>query len=250
MSDTCTLYGIMSSFSREYHALDSLYHLSRIDSGYTERQSVLSRPGACRDDIVAWRTLGSRRQYSRLVTTADMVSHSMRCQQYLWHIRVGLCKAEHARFRAYQWHVQKVDDGNDLKAIQEAIKAARAETGKPSLIALRTHIAYGSPNKQDSHDAHGAPLGEDEVRLTKENLGWPADKTFHVPDRALKLFRKSLEKGRKAEAAWKKRAAAYARKYPQLAKEWEAAATGKPSRGWDAKVPTFANGKPIATRAA
>ena len=155
-----------------------------------------------------------------------------------------------ARFRAYHWQVLQVKDGNDLTAIQEALKNAKAETTKPSLIALRTHIAYGSPNKQDSHDAHGAPLGVEEVRLTKENLGWPANKKFHVPDQALKVFRKCLQKGQKAEASWKKKTDAFARKHPDLAKEWQAAITGKPARGWDAKVPTFANHKPIATRAA
>ncbi len=86
-----------------------------------------------------------------------------------------------ARFQAYNWHVVRVNDGNDIAAIEQALKEARAEAAKPSLIVTRTHIAYGSPNKQDSHDAHGAPLGEEEVRLTKENLGWPADKTFYVP---------------------------------------------------------------------
>jgi transketolase len=155
-----------------------------------------------------------------------------------------------ARFRAYHWHVARVNDGNDLQAIQQALKDAQAVTTKPSLIAVRTHIAYGSPHKQDSHEAHGAPLGEEEVLLTKENLGWPANKKFYVPDRALKVFRRCLENGRKAEAIWKKKADAYARKHPELAKEWQAAITGKLPRGWDAKVPRFKDSKPIATRAA
>ncbi len=155
-----------------------------------------------------------------------------------------------ARFKAYRWHVQRVNDGNDLPAIQKAIKAAQAETEKPSLIVMRTHIAYGSPNKQDTAAAHGAPLGEDEIRLTKENLGWPVEEKFLVPDKVLKVFRKCLDKGKKAEAAWQKKCLSYAKKHPELAKEWEAAIAGRLPQKWDAKIPNFKNSKPIATRAA
>ncbi len=155
-----------------------------------------------------------------------------------------------ARFKAYRWHVLRINDGNDLAAIQKALKEAKAETKKPSLIVMRTHIAYGSPNKQDTAAAHGAPLGEDEIRLTKENLGWPAEKKFHVPDRVLKAFRKSVDKGKKAEAAWQKKYMTYTKKQPELAKQWDAAITGKPSQRWDATIPNFKEGKPIATRAA
>jgi len=155
-----------------------------------------------------------------------------------------------ARFRAYNWQVLRVNAGNDAAAVLAALKQAQAETGKPTLIALRTHIAFGSPNKQDSHDAHGAPLGDEEIRLTKENLGWPPDQKFFVPDRALKTFRKCVDKGQKAEAAWEKKFKAYADKYPQLAEDFQAAVTGKLPRGWDAGVPNFAEGKPVATRAA
>ena len=156
-----------------------------------------------------------------------------------------------ARFKAYQWHVIRVNDGNDIDAIQQALKEAKDETAKPTLIALRTHIAYGSPNKQDTHGAHGAPLGEEEIRLTKENLGWPeVDKTFFVPPAALKTFRKCVDQGRKADALWQKKFKAYAKKYPELARQWQAAISCKPLLGWDAKVPTFANAAPIATRAA
>ncbi len=155
-----------------------------------------------------------------------------------------------ARFRAYHWHVLYVKDGNDLNAIQKALQDARAETAKPSLIVLSTHIAYGSPNKQDSHEAHGAPLGEDEVRLTKENLGWPSMAKFKVPDKALKVFRRCVDKGRKAEAAWKKKFNAYARRNSGLAKNWQAAISGKLPRRWDAQIPDFSASKPIATRAA
>jgi transketolase len=155
-----------------------------------------------------------------------------------------------ARFRAYQWHVVRVNDGNDLAAIQQALEEAKAETAKPTLIALSTHIAYGSPNKQDTHGAHGAPLGEEEIRLTKENLDWPSNKPFYVPPAALKTFRKCVDQGKKADAAWQKEFKAYAKKYPELAQQWHAAIYCKPLRGWDAKVPTFANTASIATRAA
>jgi transketolase len=155
-----------------------------------------------------------------------------------------------ARFKAYRWHVLRLNDGNDLAAIQQAIREAKAETGKPSLIVMRTHIAYGSPNKQDTAAAHGAPLGEDEIRLTKKNLGWPTEKKFHVPDRVLKAFRKSVDKGKKAEAAWQKKLMTYTKKQPELAKQWESGITGKPSQRWDAKIPNFKESKPIATRVA
>ena len=155
-----------------------------------------------------------------------------------------------ARFRAYHWQVIQVKDGNDLAAIEKALKEARAETAKPTLIALRTHIAYGSPNKQDTHGAHGAPLGENEVRLTKENLGWPKNKKFYVPEKARRAFGKCTDKGRKAETAWNKRLKAYAKKYPELAKNWETAIAGILPRRWDAGIPAFRQGKPVATRAA
>jgi transketolase len=155
-----------------------------------------------------------------------------------------------ARFRAYRWHVLRVSDGNDLLAIQKALKDAQAEMSKPSLIILRTHIAYGSPNKQDSHEAHGAPLGEEEVRLTKENLGLPMNRKFYVPDKALKVFRKCVDRGRKAQATWQKNFNAYARKHPELAKDWQTSISGRLRLGWDAKIPKFSEGKPLATRAA
>ena len=155
-----------------------------------------------------------------------------------------------ARFRAYRWQVLQVKDGIDLKAIEGALKEAKAEKAKPTLIVLRTNIAYGSPNKQDSHGAHGAPLGVDEVALTKENLGWPKNKKFYVPPEVRKAFGKVSDKGRKAEAAWNKKFKAYAKKYPALAENWQAAIAGTLPRQWDAGLPTFRDGKAIATRAA
>jgi transketolase len=155
-----------------------------------------------------------------------------------------------ARFRAYRWQVLRVQDGIDLAAIENALKEARAEKAKPTLIVLRTNIAYGSPNKQDTHGAHGAPLGDDEIRLTKENLGWPRDKKFYVPKEVRKAFAKFADKGRKAETAWNKRFKAYAGKYPELAKNWQTAIAGTLPRQWDAGIPTFRDGKAIATRSA
>jgi transketolase len=155
-----------------------------------------------------------------------------------------------ARFRAYHWQVLAVKDGNDLAAIEKALKEARAETAKPTLIALRTHIAYGSPNKQDTHGAHGAPLGVDEVSLTKENLGWPKNRKFYVPENVRREFSKCLDNGRKAETVWNKKFKAYAKKYPELAQNWQKAIAGTLPRRWDAGIPTFRDGKAIATRAA
>ena len=155
-----------------------------------------------------------------------------------------------ARFSAYNWQVLKVDDGNDLPAIEKALKESRTEAGKPSLIVMRTHIAYGSPNKQDSHQAHGAPLGEDEILLTKENLGWPSKAKFYVPNKALKVFRRCVDRGKKAEAAWNKKFTAFAKRQPELAKAWQAAISGELPRRWSAGIPTFRGSKPIATRAA
>jgi transketolase len=155
-----------------------------------------------------------------------------------------------ARFRAYHWQVLAVKDGNDLAAIEKALKEARAETAKPTLIALRTHIAYGSPNKQDTHGAHGAPLGVDEVSLTKENLGWPKNRKFYVPENVRREFSKCLDNGRKAETVWNKKFKAYAKKYPDLAQNWQKAIAGTLPRRWDAGIPTFRDGKAIATRAA
>jgi transketolase len=153
------------------------------------------------------------------------------------------------RFQAYGWHVQRVDDGNDLAAIAAAIEAAQAATEQPSLIMVRTHIAYGSPGKQDTAAAHGAPLGEEEVRRTKENLGWPTKPPFYIPDEALTHFREAVERGRAWEAEWQAHFEAYAAEYPQLANEWQTAMHGQLPVGWDADLPDFvpADG-PLATR--
>ena len=125
------------------------------------------------------------------------------------------------RFEAYGWHTQSVEQGNDLDAIDHALSVARSETRRPSLILVRTHLGYGSPNKQDTFEAHGSPLGAEEVKLTKQNLGWPVEPLFHIPPRALAHFRKALERGRHAETEWQDLFSDYARKHPDLAREFQ-----------------------------
>ena len=152
------------------------------------------------------------------------------------------------RFDAYGWHVQRID-GNDLAAVSSAIEAAKAEAARPSLIIARTHIGHGSPNKVDSSAAHGAPLGADEVRLTKEALGWPTEPEFFVPDGALASFREALGRGAAAQSQWQARFDSYAREYPDLAAELAATFEGALPTGWQDSLPAFtpADGSP-ATR--
>jgi transketolase len=151
------------------------------------------------------------------------------------------------RYAAYGWHTQQVDDGNDCEAIELAIDAALADE-RPSLIAVRTHIGYGSPNKQDSQKAHGAPLGPDEVRLTKEAYGWDPDRSFYVPDDALAVFRAAVEDGNERVVDWESRVAAYADAHPDLAAEFRRRIDGRLADGWDADLKTYAVGEEVATR--
>ncbi|HEU4628898.1 MAG TPA: transketolase [Gemmatimonadaceae bacterium] len=155
------------------------------------------------------------------------------------------------RFEAYGWHVQRLPDGNDLAAIDAAIEAARAETERPSLIIVRTHIGYGSPNKVDSHEAHGSPLGADEVRLTKENLGYPSLEPFYVPEEALAHWRETGTRGAELHAEWQRRWDAYAQAEPALAAELQRRLAGTLPDGWEEAIPTFTaqNGN-VASRAA
>ncbi len=155
------------------------------------------------------------------------------------------------RFKAYNWHVIRVEDGNNLNDIHRAIKEAREETNKPSIIILRTHIAFGSPNKQDSADAHGSPLGEEEIRLTKKNLGWDENVSFYVPEQVIKMFEECIDKGKKAESIWKEKFEEYCSKYPVLSKKLNDSLNNSLNKGWDANLPDFSkNEGPIATRAA
>ncbi len=155
------------------------------------------------------------------------------------------------RFEAYGWHVQRVADGNDLEAIASALECARNETGRPSLIIVRTHIGFGSPHKQDTFAAHGSPLGEEEVRLTREKLGWPIEPQFLVPEEALLCFRQALAKGMEAEASWDTMLSFYAREFPELAQELSEVMEGKLPAGWEAAIPAFpADPKGMASRVA
>ncbi|MBP7677086.1 MAG: transketolase, partial [Thermoanaerobaculia bacterium] len=154
-----------------------------------------------------------------------------------------------ARFAAYGWHVARVD-GHDPDAVSAAIAAAKAEGGRPSLIACRTHIGFGSPNRQDTSKAHGEPLGADEIRLTKEKLGWPADAQFLVPDEVRALFAAAAARGAKAEAGWNARLAAYRAAHPDLAMELDLFLDGRLPDGWEAKLPLFGAEKKLATRQA
>jgi transketolase len=154
------------------------------------------------------------------------------------------------RFESYGWHVERVSDGNDLGAIDAALAAARRVADRPSLVVVRTHIAYGSPHKQDTPEAHGAPLGADEVKLTKQRLGWPSLEPFHVPDAALAHWRVARERGARLEAEWRQKHDAYRRAFPELAAELERRLAGRLPEGWDAELPVFTPQDTQATRAA
>jgi transketolase len=154
------------------------------------------------------------------------------------------------RFEAYGWHTAAVADGNDLAAIDAALHAARAETARPSLIAVRTHIGYGSP-EQDSFKAHGSPLGADDVRKTKQKLGWPSEPEFLIPNEALAHWRKSAQRGARDEAAWNERMNAYAATFPDLYRELQQRLRGELPPGWDKDIPVFpADAKGLASRVA
>jgi transketolase len=154
------------------------------------------------------------------------------------------------RFESYGWHVQRIADGNDLGAIDSAITQAQRVTDRPSLIIVRTHIAWGSPHKQDTAEAHGAPLGADEVRATKQNLGWPSLEPFYVPDEALERWRRAKDRGARLEADWKKKWDSYRGAHSDLAAELERRLAGKLPDGWDAALPVFGPKDAQATRAA
>jgi transketolase len=155
------------------------------------------------------------------------------------------------RFESYGWHVERVDDGNDLAAIDAAIERAKAETGRPSLIIVRTVIGYGSPNRAGTSKAHGEPLGAEEVRLTKERLGWPTQEPFYVPDEALARWRAVQPAGAALHRAWRERMDAYRHAHPDLAREFERRLRGELPDGWERAIPAFTaeNGN-VASRAA
>jgi transketolase len=143
------------------------------------------------------------------------------------------------RFEAYGWHVQNLGEDIELERIEQATRAAMEVEDRPSLIICRTHIAPGSPNKQDTESAHGSPLGEEEVRLTKEAYGWPPDEQFLVPDRALEHFRECVERGRSLQAEWQQRADAYRQAHPDLYQQLSAAFEGRLPEGFGHDLPRF-----------
>jgi transketolase len=155
------------------------------------------------------------------------------------------------RFEAYGWHVLHVPDVNDLDALDAAIEAAKAETGRPSMIVCRTHIGFGSPNKQDTAKAHGEALGEEEIKLTKRNLGWPSVEPFYEPEESLAHWRKTRDRGAALPEGWRRQLIAYSKAHPDLAKELGRRLQGDLPTGWESAIPTFTkdNGN-IASRAA
>jgi transketolase len=153
-----------------------------------------------------------------------------------------------ARFEAYGWHVQHVDDSEDLDALRAALVAGAEETARPSLIVLRSHIAYPAPHAVDTSKAHGSPLGEPEVRLAKEAMGFDPDEHFAVPGEVRDHMRGVAERGAAAEADWQVRFDAWAAAFPEGAQDWELDRRGEPREGWLEALPAFAAGEEVATR--
>ncbi len=154
-----------------------------------------------------------------------------------------------ARFAAYGWHTQTVADGNDQAALNDALKVARKVTDKPSLIAIRTIIGFGAPNKQDTSKVHGEPLGEEELAAAKRNLGWPEDARFLIPGDVLEHMRTAIEEGAEHESSWEQNFAAYREQYPAAAAEYERIMRGELPPDWQAQLPTFEpDDKGMATR--
>jgi len=151
------------------------------------------------------------------------------------------------RFKGYHWHTQRVADGNDLGAIEAAIAAAKAETGRPSIIAVRTVIGYGSP-KAGTNKVHGEALGAEAVAATKKFFGFPEDQGFFVPEDALTNWRKAVDRGAELEARWEKEFARYAEANPELAAEFERTQKDVRKAGWEKAIPSYPAGKPVATR--
>jgi transketolase len=155
------------------------------------------------------------------------------------------------RYEAYGWQVLRVENGNeDTTAIDEAIRTAVSQEERPTFIAVRTTIGYGSPHKAGTSAAHGSPLGAEEVALTKKALGWEWPDAFHVPEEALRHFRGAVEKGIQEQAQWERRFEAFAREYPDLAEQWRTQAKGALPAGWDAELPKWKTGESLATRVA
>jgi transketolase len=155
-----------------------------------------------------------------------------------------------ARFTAHGWRVLEVEDANDLVAVADAFEMASASDGRPTLVRVRSHIAFGAPNKQDTAGAHGAPLGEDEVRATKAAYGWPEEESFLVPSEVLERGRQIAERGAESRMAWEREAEAWSSAQPKLAEEWQRRLERRLPDGWESSLPDFEEGSKIATRAA
>ena len=153
------------------------------------------------------------------------------------------------RFEAHGWQVLYVEDGNDIEAIDGAIREAQAETEMPTLVRVKTHIGFGSP-KQDTSKVHGSALTPDEVIATKRNLGWPSEEPFWVPEEALTHFRKAVDTGKRLEKAWHELFERFRQAHPDLAAQWDHAMTGTLPEGWDADIPVFGPNDAQATRQA
>lgn len=154
------------------------------------------------------------------------------------------------RFEAYGWQVLEVPDGNDIEEIARVIVQTQQEKQRPSLIIVKTHIGFGSPNKQDTAEAHGAPLGAEELQLTKKNLGWPLEPLFYVPKDVLAHYRKAVDRGEQAERDWEKKIKHHRQAYPQQAALWQEFMGRQLPEGWDKDLPVFKTGESIATRSA
>ena len=164
--------------------------------------------------------------------------------------KVALSEDVLARYAAYGWHTQRVEDVNDVQAMNNAFAAAQAERGKPSIISVRSIIGWPAPHKQNTGKAHGSALGADEVRATKEILGFPPDVDFYCPDEVLAHTRKVVDRGREAHAKWQEKYDAWASANPDKAKELDRISQRRLPEGWDAKLPDFAGEKSISTRKA
>src|SRR5581483_2843437 len=155
------------------------------------------------------------------------------------------------RFDAYGWHTRTVLDGNDTEEIDAAIREAQQQTGKPSLILVRTHIGYGSPKKQDNFSSHGSPLGEEELQATKKALGWEHPEKFYLPQESVDFFRQAIPRGEQAQSEWNKRLDAYRKEFPKEAAELEMMMSGGLPQNWGDDLPKWKpNDKAIATRVA
>ena len=153
-----------------------------------------------------------------------------------------------ARFAAYNWHVQTVEDGNDIEAVDQAIQAAKADP-RPSLIACRTHIGFGAPHKQDTSKAHGEPLGDEELNAAKVNLDWPIEPRFLIPGDVLEFFREAVDKGQKAEDEWNRKFSEYKKANSDIGAELDRRLKGELPKGWESALPIFpTDPKGLATR--